>query len=132
MDEVTIAIFKACAEGDWYPVWFLRTNNGADLNARNDNGATPLIIACVYGHLKVVQVLMENGTDINKSLPKDDGYTPLFIACMNGRLDVARLLVEKGADMNKATKMGDTPLKIAQEMEHVEVVAFLKETGATY
>jgi ankyrin repeat protein len=36
---------------------------GADPNAMNDNGRTPLYRSCYNGHIETVQLLLENGAD---------------------------------------------------------------------
>ena len=66
--------------------------------AGGDRGATPLYMACLFGHLEIAQLLVEKGVDVDKAM--NDGTTPLYFACMFGHLEVVRLLVGKGADMD--------------------------------
>jgi ankyrin repeat protein len=46
------------------------------------------------GHADVVQLLLDNGADVN--VQKVDLWTPLHLASANGYLKVAELLIEAG------------------------------------
>lgn len=71
---------------------------GADIETRtlDDNkiiqGATALHLACFYGRLASVKILLENGADIN-SQTRVHGLTPLHIAIKQGHIDIVRLLL---------------------------------------
>ncbi len=65
----------------------------ADLNARDPNGDTPLVLAARGGHVKAVGRLIEHGADVNTKAA--DGTTPMAAAA--GHPQVAALLRENGA-----------------------------------
>jgi ankyrin repeat protein len=46
------------------------------------------------------------------------------------RINVARQLLAHGADPNLSNLDGMTPLKVAQELEYLDIVALLKQAGA--
>ena len=72
-------------------------SNDADVNARDRlYGRTALIIAAVEGHLEIVRMLVEAGSDLN--IVDAEGSTALSLARSYGNLDVAALLVEAGAN----------------------------------
>lgn len=48
------------------------------LNAPNDAGETPLIIACMKGNLIIADLLIDAGAEVNKALL--NGNTPLHFA----------------------------------------------------
>ena len=48
---------------------------GADVNAKNKEGKTPLHHAADEGHQEVVEMLIANGADVNAK--EKDGNTPL-------------------------------------------------------
>jgi ankyrin repeat protein len=69
----------------------------ANVNARNDAGATALMWA--VGDLDTTRVLVDRGADIN--LRSADGRTALMIAAgTGGATDVVKLLLDRGADVN--------------------------------
>ena len=61
------------------------------MNRANEDGVTPLFVACQQGHVDVARLLLDNGAEVDRN-----GATPLFVACQNGHVDAARLLLEHG------------------------------------
>lgn len=66
----------------------------AEVNAKNDHGATPLHLAAAYGHKSVAELLLANKAEVNAS--DGNGLTPLHWASTRGHTDVAELLREHG------------------------------------
>ena len=78
---------------------------GANVNARDIDGWTPLHQAAENGHVEMARLLVsELGADVNA---RDcSGWTPLHLAAENGHVEMARLLVsEFGAEVNAVTKL---------------------------
>ena len=67
----------------------------ADVNARNNNGLTALMVASYNGHTEIARILIENGADVNVRINK--GWTALKIALQNGHIAIANLLRAHGA-----------------------------------
>jgi ankyrin repeat protein len=64
--------------------------NGADVNAKNNDDDTPLHGAALNGYVDVARFLVENGADVNA---KDkNGKTPIDIAREKGHNDIVKLL----------------------------------------
>ncbi|XP_062569028.1 uncharacterized protein LOC134231122 [Saccostrea cucullata] len=103
-------------------------NNGADINACDKDGNSPLSIACDFGYDSPVQLLLNNGADIN--LCDNDGFSPLYIACQNGHDSTVQLLLNNGADINLCDNDGFSPLCIACQNGHDSKVQLLLNTGA--
>ena len=72
--------------------------NGAEIDAKDRWGKTPLFLALWAGQESAAQLLIAKGADVN-SMDRD-GYTPLLCAfrCTGG--NAAELLVTKGAVVN--------------------------------
>ncbi|XP_062579236.1 uncharacterized protein LOC134241175 [Saccostrea cucullata] len=90
--------------------------------------STPLYIACQNGHESTLQLLLNNGADIN--LCKNDGASPLYIACQNGHDSTVQPLLNKGADINLCEKNGVSPLYIACQNGHDSTLQLLLNNGA--
>ncbi len=68
---------------------------GADVNAQNGYGDTPLYDAIYEGNEDIVKLLIEAGADVNA---KDgDGSTLLSYAISKGNEEIVKLLTEAGA-----------------------------------
>ncbi len=98
---------------------------------KNKTGATALLLACMHGHLPVVQTLIEdkwarktiNTTESSKS-------SPLMMACKHAHVDIVRLLIKSGANISLADGIGATPLHAACDIGHEGIVAALLEARA--
>ena len=98
---------------------------GADVNAKDKNGNTPLHRVSMYGDIDIVEYLVEQGTNVNA---KDkNGNTPLHWASVGGHTGVVKYLVEHGADVMAKSKDGNTPLHEAKHYEYTGVKKYLEE-----
>lgn len=101
---------------------------GADMEARDDIGRTPLILAAWLGDAVTAKALVGAGADVNA---KDEhGRTPLILAAWSGSAEIANLLVGAGADLNARTHDGRTALVEAAEHGEAEVANLLVAAGA--
>ncbi|EFX05479.1 ankyrin repeat-containing protein [Grosmannia clavigera kw1407] len=106
----------------------LLLNRGADVNAANSNGRTPLSHAARNGHKTTVNLLLNRGANINAA--DSDGQTPLHDAVWNGNETTIKLLLDRGADINAADSDDWTPLHDAVWVGHVATVKLLLDRGA--
>jgi ankyrin repeat protein len=101
--------------------------NGADVNARNPNQETPLILAMsVHNHDKMVRLLLASGADVN--LSDRWSMTALVYAVKQGQIDDAKILIANDANINFDS--GETPLYFAVVRTHREMVELLLANGA--
>jgi uncharacterized protein len=87
-------------------------NDGADANARDNEGFAPLHLAAKGQSDEVVRLLLESGADVNARNNK--GETPLYNAARNttpAALNIMRLLREHGADPTIETANGSSALR---------------------
>lgn len=91
-------------------------------------GATALMIAAYHGHLKAVEILLENGAEVNV---KDEALqTPLIAAVSRQYANpkIVQLLLQKGADIRaeyQNKEFSKNVFHIAAEHKNAECMEFL-------
>ena len=100
-------LFDACSIGN-IEVAMALVDRGADLDARNHSGNTPLHIACYGEHRNLVIALVDRGANINAI--NNAGNTPLHGACSRNNVMMAMELIDQGANTNIVNVFGRTPL----------------------
>lgn len=101
---------------------------GADVNARDEDGATALAWATSHSNVAIAEILLSKGA--NPDLTNALGIGPLALAISNGSTAMIKLLISKGANPNIARENGETPLMAAARLGQVETVRLLLERGA--
>lgn len=100
---------------------------GADVN-RSGGVTTPLVEAAGRGSVAAVDLLLQNGADVNGT--DATGNTPLMAASKRGAGEIVALLLKRGADVNLRSKLGSTALALAQAAEDTAVAEQLQQAGA--
>ena len=100
-----------------------------DFNATNIRGYTPLHLAAAKGDSDVVQLLLENGAEVD-AVATDSDCTSLHYAASLGHVELCELLVRYGADPDAQTIRLETPLHLAVASGHSDVVALLLKYNA--
>lgn len=96
-----------------------------DVNPRNRNDETPLMLAAIKGQTDLAQTLIDKGADVNKP-----GWTPLHYASTYGHLALMNLLLEHHAYIDAASPNESTPLMMAAMYGTSSAVKLLLEAGA--
>ena len=105
----------------------LLLDKGADVNAKNRRGSTPLFWA-IHDEAKV-RLLVSRGATIK--MKQIEGRTPVYQASLLGNgLEVLRFLLDNGGDPNVATLNGLTPLSGAALRGDVNAMRLLIDKGA--
>ena len=105
----------------------LLVDKGADVNAKNRRGSTPLFWA-VHDEAKV-RLLVSRGATVK--IKQVEGRTPVFQASLLGNGNtVLRILLDNGGDPNVATLNGLTPLSAAALRGDVDAMRLLLDKGA--
>ena len=78
----------------------LLLNAGVNINIGNgvSGFGTPLIIAAEYGHIDCLDLLLEQGADVDAQT--EYGDTALMLACGEGHIDAVDRLLQYGANVN--------------------------------
>jgi ankyrin repeat protein len=100
----------------------------ANVNTRDETGATPLMAAAQRADADLTARLLKAGA--NPNLRDSEGLGPLQIAIDTRATDVALLLLAHGADAKAARSSGETVLMTAARAGQFEVMKQLIARGA--
>jgi Ankyrin repeats (many copies) len=94
-------------------------------------GGTPLHLAAITGHFKIVEMLLDTGADPNAR--NHQHWTPLHIATKNARPRIVRLLAARGADLEATEYRGQSALcfTVSPWQARYEAANCLLERGAS-
>ena len=122
------ALFEAVKVGSHKSVCHL-IEKGISPNVQDEEGRTPLMVACERAYNRIVHILIEAGADVDAHGPL--GTTPLIYAAGYGRYETVKLLLEKGADIGAKTTgtYPSTAAFAASANGHDDIVELLNEAG---
>jgi hypothetical protein len=124
----------------------LLLTEGANANAKDDRGRTPLHLIADenrnIGQKEFAEFLIGHGADVN--VKDNNGSTPLHYASqmrslrksddqyeiIMKKLKVAEILIANGANLNAKNNRGKSPLAIAIENDYRAMIDLLKKHGA--
>lgn len=101
---------------------------GAEIDARDDRGATAPLVATHANAVDAARVLIEAGADVNAKDGIND--SPYLYAGARGHLEILKMTLAHGADLKSTNRYGGTALIPASERGHVETVRTLIEAGS--
>ncbi|XP_020587257.1 potassium channel AKT1-like [Phalaenopsis equestris] len=133
---------------------------GADPNCRDSLGSVPLWEAVLGKHEAVIRLLIDNGADLSYgdmaqyactaaeqnsiellkdivnyggdvTLPRSDGSTALHLAVCEGNLEMVKFLLHQGADFNKQDLHGWSPLGLAEQQGHQDIISLFRTTKSS-
>ncbi|XP_041337706.1 protein fem-1 homolog C-like isoform X3 [Pyrgilauda ruficollis] len=139
--DLKTAVFNAARDGKLHLLSKLLASKTREevalLMSEKTNGATPLLIAARYGHVNMVEYLLdyssasiEIGGSVNFDGEIIEGAPPLWAASAAGHLKVVQCLLDHGASVNNTTLTNSTPLRAACFDGHLEIVKYLVEHKA--
>ncbi|KAG6963342.1 hypothetical protein JG688_00008184 [Phytophthora aleatoria] len=105
-----------------------RLELGDDVSERRSFQYTPLLEATLRNHCDIIQLLLDNGADME--LTEIGGLTALHMAIHKIFTDAALLLARHGACANTIGYLGRTPLQTAVKRDLLEVMDELLKLGA--
>jgi len=100
--------------------------NGADLFYTDDEGVSIMDFAVTYNNLYMINLLLEQGKDVN-DVTRKSGFTPLMAAVCYGRYEIFEVLLAANADVTAVEKKGMTALDFAKKMRKKSMIKLLEE-----
>ncbi len=122
------ALLLAIRDGAPRVTNFLLDQPLVEVEARNRNGESPLMMAALKGDLALARRLIARKAEVNKP-----GWAPLHYAAAHAEpvsLEMVRLLLEHHAYIDAESPNRTTPLMMAAQYGLPEVVKLLLEEGA--
>uniref|UniRef100_A0A8D0L8J9 Fibronectin type III and ankyrin repeat domains 1 n=1 Tax=Sphenodon punctatus TaxID=8508 RepID=A0A8D0L8J9_SPHPU len=90
-------------------------------------GFSALMVAAQKGYTRLMKILVENGTDVNKK--NGSGKDSLMLACFCGHLDIVKFLRANGASWEARDRGGCTAMHWAVDGGHCDVIAWMINDG---
>jgi ankyrin repeat protein len=118
MTYIKNALHKAVDKGYREPVKLL-IDDGADVNAKNKRGITPIFSTVTHNDVELFLYLVERGADLNISTRNKT--TLLHEAAFHSPA-ILEYLINKGVDVNAKDVHGSTPLHNAMSKKAVELL----------
>ncbi|KYN43462.1 Ankyrin repeat and MYND domain-containing protein 2 [Trachymyrmex septentrionalis] len=78
----------------------------------DENGMSPLQHACYKGNKEIVQLLLDQGADVN-ACQHEHAYTALHFAALSGNAELCHLLMSHGARLTATNSVGRTAAQMA-------------------
>ena len=98
--------------------------DGASLNARRDDGSTPLSTASFNGRLEIAKYLIQKGARVTQT--NRDGNTPLHVAAFMCQTEITKLFLEKGAPVRKKNNRGESAIDVVSSTWNEDLERFYR------
>jgi ankyrin repeat protein len=105
-------------------------DDGADMNSKNENALTPLLLAAAAGNDTHAKFMLQHGADIEWGLPGSVSIFHMAADCnLVGTLAVLLELYPNSHWITQKNSRGETPLDLAVQEDHVACVMLLTREG---
>lgn len=124
-------LLHVCAKGSGSVqiLEYLLKHSGIDLNARNNDGSTPLMLAAAENNYGAFRLLLKSGADI--TLKDNDDHTLMHYAAYSGNVELLKYVLDNyKLDINARDKDESTPLMVGAKEEHFKFMNLLIANGA--
>ncbi len=121
-DEYGFTALHNIGAEEVYEVALFLIQNGADVNAENDERVTPIFTAV---DLRVLEILIQNGANLNHKSKNGSTALTSFASELDCE-DNIELLLKNGADKTIVDNQGQSPADIANSREEFDKINLLE------
>ena len=106
---------------------------GADVNGKNNQDITVLMMAVSCPNIEAVRLLLEGGADVNAQncIGNTALYTALYWAIPDSTEEIVEILLEADAQADTANDLSYSPLMLATYLNKTRIVEILQTAGAS-
>lgn len=122
-----VNIFDATRQGDLNEVISVYSKDPDVINKRNNEGYSPLILACYHGNEEVVKFLVDKVKDINQT---SQYGSALMAAVIKGNNKIIEHLLDRNANTNIIDKNGTTAMHYAVMFRNYDALKLLMQANA--
>jgi len=101
-----------------------------ELGLQNAEDGTPLVRAVQTGDLELVTLLLDAGTPVGQRCQCAGSESALWTAALYGETAIVEVLLAAGADPDASAFTGATPLAVASQRGHGDIMRLLLAAGA--
>lgn len=127
--QETLNVFDIARKGTVEQAKTILKENPNAFNVVNDDGFSPLVLACYRGNNEVAKIVVASGSDIDRNSKMG---TALMAAIVKGNNEIAKLLIEKKANVHSSDGNGTTALLYAVQFKNYEIASLLIKANADY
>ncbi|MCX6051431.1 MAG: ankyrin repeat domain-containing protein [Campylobacterales bacterium] len=121
-ESVLACAIRAKCDSD---LLILLIDSGADIFDFDDEGVSIFDLAITYNQIALVQYLIEQGVDVNKT-SRRSGFTSLMAASCYGRVEIVKMLLEQGVNQHATDIKGFSAVDFARKMNKKSVLELLE------
>ncbi len=120
-------VFDVARKGTLEQAREILKSNPKAFTILNEDGYSPLTLACYRGNNEVAKLLIDNKCNINGVSKMG---TPLMAAIFKSNTEIAKYLIENNADLSIEDANGASALIYATNAQNYEIVSLLIKAGA--
>ena len=109
--------------------FLLQNSRPEDLEAKDNDGNTPMHWAALHGQKSILLILISKGAQLDSKNSCHE--TPLHLASREGHLEIVKLLLHRGAFVEAKTKKDEIPLHYGALYGNLEIVKYFTEQKVT-
>ena len=122
-------VFDISRTGTVEAISKLYQTNNAIINEVNEEGYSPLTLACYYSNTPVVKFLVDKVASVNGN---SKFGTPLMAAVVKGNKEIVHILLQNKADPNRVDHKGTTAAHYAVMFKNYDIIKLLVEAKANF